>query len=430
MLSPQEMEDILDEMYNSFTTMPLQPGDEAYVDCRSVRGDEDVLEDLGRAVRRSHVFTYQLYAGHRGAGKTTELLRLKENLEKDNYNVVYFAADEQDLSSQDVQYTDILLACTRHLWEELESANSEPILKWLQARWQSLQDVMVAEVEVDKLNLEVGLPLFAKLTATMRAQPTQRQQIRERLEAHTETLVKALNEFLEDACNRLPDKRKLLVIADNLDRIAPIFRDNGRSNHEEIFLDRCEQLKAINCHIIYTVPISFIYSGSATELKDNYNLPKVLPSIMVRYENGDPYEPGLEVLRAIVRQRVPQQFRESLVPEIFESEDVLQDLCLASGGYVRDLMQLMQVAINKTGTLPIQRRAVQRAIDDLLDVYRRAMEDRREELRKVHESKNIEHDMVQRHLLFIRCVLEYRYFDERGKKRVWYDVHPVLWEEL
>ena len=45
--SPEEMEDILDEMYNSFTPTPLQPGDPAYVNCSAVRGDEDVVTDFG-----------------------------------------------------------------------------------------------------------------------------------------------------------------------------------------------------------------------------------------------------------------------------------------------------------------------------------------------------------------------------------------------
>ena len=79
MIDPQEMEDLLDEMYNNCAPTPLQPGDPRYVDCRAVRGEEDVLKDLGRTVRRSDDFTYQLYSGYRGSGKTTELLRLKKD---------------------------------------------------------------------------------------------------------------------------------------------------------------------------------------------------------------------------------------------------------------------------------------------------------------------------------------------------------------
>ena len=431
MPSFQEMEDLLDEMYNAFTPTPLQPGDPAYVDCRAVRGDEDVVEDLGRTVRRSRDFTYQLYSGYRGSGKTTELLRLKQDLEERGHLVVYFAADEEDISVQDAQYTDILLACTRHLLRELKKANPDPILNWLKGRLRDLKDVMLTEVNIDKVDLELGLKEFAKLTAAVRAEPGQRQKIRERIEPHTETLLQALNDFVQDGRSHLPEKTKLLVIADNLDRIVPIFRENGRSNHEEIFLDRHEQLKALNCHIIYTVPISMIYSRWATELKDNYGIPLVLPSIMVRWENGEPYDKGLEILRTMIQRRVPESLRDALVPDVFESDKVLRDLCLMSGGYVRDLVQLMQEAITKTNVLPIQARAVQRAGDALRDVYRRAVEEEQwAVLREVYESKGIDNDEMQRSLLFSRCVLEYRYFDDNGDKHTWYDVHPLLWKEL
>jgi hypothetical protein len=45
------------------------------------------------------------------------LLRLKENLEARGYFVVYFAVDDQDIEPEDVEYADILMACTRHLVE-------------------------------------------------------------------------------------------------------------------------------------------------------------------------------------------------------------------------------------------------------------------------------------------------------------------------
>ncbi|MBP0028679.1 MAG: ATP-binding protein [Roseofilum sp. Guam] len=425
------MEDLLDEMYNNFAPTPLQPGDPRYVDCRAVRGDEDVVQDLGRTMRRSQAFTYQLYSGHRGSGKTTELLRLKKDLEDRGHKVVYFAADEEDLSVQDAQYTDILLACTRHLLQDLKNADSKPILSWLQDRSQKLKEVMLTEITTDELTLEVGLQEFSKLTAAVRMEPGQRQKIRDLVEPHTEKLIEALNALIKEGTKNLPEKTKLLVITDNLDRIVPIFRDNGRSNHEEIFLDRNEQLKALNCHIVYTVPISFIYSRWSTELHVNYGIPQVLPSIMVRHKNNNPDNKGLDILRNIIQLRVPEHLRDKLVPEVFKSEQVLQELCLMSGGYVRDFIQLIQESITKTDTLPIQAQAVQRAVDNLRDVYRRAVEENQWDiLREVHQSKDIENDPVQRSLLFSRCLLEYRYFDEKGNKQTWYDVHPVLWKEL
>lgn len=126
---------ILKGIYNAFDPFrPLPAGDPVYVDCREVRGDGDVIVELGREILLSERTTCQLYGGHRGAGKLTELLRLKKYLEEQNCFVVYFGADEEDIDPEDTQYTDILLACTRHLIEDLKAINSQPLLDWLKKR--------------------------------------------------------------------------------------------------------------------------------------------------------------------------------------------------------------------------------------------------------------------------------------------------------
>jgi hypothetical protein len=76
--------DLLTEIYSSFE--PFQPPPkEAYVDCQEVRGGWEVVRELGRKIARSKKPTCQLYSGHRGVGKSTELLRLKEYLEQQKY---------------------------------------------------------------------------------------------------------------------------------------------------------------------------------------------------------------------------------------------------------------------------------------------------------------------------------------------------------
>ena len=80
--SPRPLSDeaLLTEIYSSFE--PFKPPvKEAYVDCQEVRGRWDVVRELGRRITRSKEPTCQLYTGHRGVGKSTELLRLKEFLE-------------------------------------------------------------------------------------------------------------------------------------------------------------------------------------------------------------------------------------------------------------------------------------------------------------------------------------------------------------
>jgi len=428
----QNTEKLLTDLTDAFNPFyPLPAGDPQYVDCGEVRGDDNITLELGRNIQRSKQMTYQLYAGHRGAGKSTELLRLEQYLKEQGYFVVYFAADEQDINPEDTEYTDILLACTRHLLAAIKDVEPKPLGDWMASRWNDLKELALSEVSFEKLTLELQISQFAKLTANVRNEPTLRQKIREKVNPYTLTLIDALNEFIVNAKNKLPTKySKLAVIADNLDRIVPFSKDSGgRSNLDEIFLDRSEQLKALKCHIVYTVPISMVHSNRAADLSNNYsNPPQVLPMIMVRNPSGEVNPPGLAKMKELIEKRVKQVAPHlSLETEFFDTTETLERLCLMSGGHVRNLMLMMQEAIKKTDDLPITAKAAQRAITNLRGVYRKtAGQDEWSILAKVSLSNRILNDEQHRNLLFNRCILEYRYLDDEDEMQSWYDVHPLI----
>lgn len=420
----------LKRIYNAFDPFrPLPAGDPAYVDCTEVRGDGDILVEVGREILYSDRVTSQLYAGHRGAGKSTELLRLQKYLDEQGCFVVYFPADEQDIDPEDAQYTDILLACTRHLLEALkDNASPDSLLNWLKERWQDLKDLALTEVSLEGLKTEVQISQFAKLTANLRTEPSQRQKIRERVNPHTITLINALNEFIEDAKKNLPPGySQLVLIADNLDRIVPIPQEDGRTNHDQIFLDRSEQLQALKCHLLYTVPISLLYSNRAADLANIYGNTQVLPMIMVQTSDNQPYQRGINKVTEILQKRLSLIDSSLSVVDMFEQRQTLETLCLMSGGHVRNLLLLMKEAIKYTNSLPIPNRALQRSISELRNTYRNTVfANEWEALATVYHSKKIENDPLYRGLLFNRCILEYRYLNEQGESQVWYDIHPLI----
>src|SRR5215471_17048446 len=97
-------------------TQPLSAGDPRYVDCNDVRGNEDTVAQMFKAIFNSDPVTHQLFTGHRGCGKSTELLRLKDQLTNAGFYVLYFAIDEY-LDLNDLIYTDLLLAIARRIEE-------------------------------------------------------------------------------------------------------------------------------------------------------------------------------------------------------------------------------------------------------------------------------------------------------------------------
>ncbi|MDZ8055189.1 MAG: ATP-binding protein [Aulosira sp. ZfuVER01] len=422
--------DLLTELYNAFNPFePLPADDTRYVDCQDVRGDADILQELGNRMRLANTNTCQLYSGHRGAGKSTELLKLKKYLENRQFYVVYFAADEEDIDSEDAQYTDILLACTRRLLKDLkEIANPRPILDWLKSLWGELKDLAQTPIEFEKLTVEAQIAQFAKLTANLRAVPQLRQQIRQRIDPHTVTLILVLNEFLTDAKQNLPNGcTKLAVIVDNLDRMV-LVKDGDSTNYEEVFVDRSGQLKGLDCHLIYTAPISLLYSKRGTDIRDIYGECLILPMIMVKTLDGEVYQPGLKKVKEVISKRVRQIAPElSLEKDIFDSPNTLERLCLMSGGHVRNLLLLTQDAIGRTEELPITENAVRRAITQARDTYRRTVENSQWNLlAEVSRSKKLPGDDLYRSLMYNRCLLEYKYFDDEGEMQRWYDIHPLI----
>ncbi|MGK7874660.1 MAG: P-loop NTPase fold protein [Xenococcaceae cyanobacterium] len=423
---------LIKKIYNKFNPFdPLPANDPAYVNCSEVRGDDNIFREIGKSIIFSDQPTCQLYTGHRGVGKSTELLRLEDYLQKNGCFVVYFPGTEGDIDELDVQYTDIILACTRNILEKLKAyASPNPLLNWLQSRWTELRNLALSDVEFEALSIESQINVFSKLTTSLRRIPSTRETIRKQVDNYSVSLIAALNEFVEDAQKKLPEEQaKIVVIADNLDRIIRLERGNERTSHDEIFVDYSSQLTALNCHIVYTVPISLVYSSQATELRNIYANPQVLPMIMVKNRQNESYAKGLDKLKEILEKRTHLVNSEiDIDTQIFDSQETRIKLCAMTGGHVRDMMLLMQSAIRQIDNFPINLKAVNRAVSDARDsTYRNAVSaDEWEKLAVVYVSKNIPNDEEYRSLLFRRCVLEYRDVDEEGNPVRWYDVHPLI----
>jgi hypothetical protein len=431
--------DYLAEIYNNFEPF-RPPPKEAYVDCKDVRGGWEVIRELGRKIVLSKGPTCQLYSGHRGVGKSTELLRLREYLESKRYFVVYFAADDEDIEPQDAQYADILFACARRLAEAVRPPQRNPLLDWLHSRWESLKDLALTEVSLDNLGLEAQLAQFGRITASVRTIPDKRREMRARINANTPSLVEALNDFIKQAREALPNRcRDIVLIADNLDRIVEIRGEPGQpSNYEEIYLNRSEILRGLACHVIYTVPIAMVYSGRGTELENSFDKPDVLPMVMVCKPDGSENPAGLDKLRELIAMRIKLVDPELVktlegpvpdlnIPPIFDSPETLKLLCLMSGGHVRILVQLVQKAIDWIDELPITRRAVNRAIEESRETYMKTIQEHQWDiLARACRSQQANNDEEHMRLLLNRCLLEYRFYDEDEKLCVWCNVHPLI----
>jgi hypothetical protein len=402
-----------------------------YIDFSSVRGG-NVIQRLQRTIAlQSDVSTCQLFTGHIGCGKSTELFRLKAELEQQKFHVVYFESSA-DLDMADVDISDILMAITRQVSASLEKVNVRLKPSYFIQLFGEIADFLQTPIEFSG---EAGfsLPLgIGKVTAKTKDSPKLRSQLRQYLEPRTSNILEAINnEVLGRAKELLKVQgyNGLVVIIDNLDRVDSSKKATGRSQPEYLFIDRGEQLKKLNCHVVYTIPLVLIFSNELSTLTNRFGVkPTVLPMVKVKERGGGDHEEGISLMRQMVMARAFPKLSEAnrctFITEVFDSVETLNRLCRVSGGHVRNLLVLLYSCLQEADA-PITRTCLDMVIREYSDDLISAISS--EEWKLLHEvlqsQDNVKGEEEYQTLLQSMFLFEYR--DNEGR---WFDVNPAIAE--
>ncbi|MCT7980710.1 ATP-binding protein [Laspinema olomoucense] len=416
-----------------------------YIDFSSVRGGQ-IIEDLRDNITlwSPEEPTCQLFTGHIGCGKSTELLRLKAELEREGFHVVYFESSK-DLEMGDVDVGDILLAIAKRVSESLDRLTLEEP-KRLKSILQGAAKLLQTEIKLDEVGGTIGPAQItanqegvtvvamgiAKITAKVKASPDLRSKLRGYLEPQTNGIIEAINkELLEPAIAKLKQqgKKGLVAIVDNLDKVDSSPKPWGRPQQEYLFVDRGEQLRALHCHLVYTIPLALRFSNDFGTLIERFIVePHVLPMVPVQSRDGSEHTEGMNLLRQMLLARAfpdltPEQRLEKMTV-IFENHQTLDRLCRVSGGHVRNVLRMLNDGIKKQRQLPL----TGKTLEDVISLYRNARilavtDAEWKLLRRVREEKKVAGDDGYQTLIRSMFVYEYRDASES-----WFDVNPLLAE--
>lgn len=421
----------LRDAYRICTPEPLigQDIERYYVDLSSVRSTRTIqniktkLEFL-----EPEEFCTILFTGHRGCGKSTELRRIQQKLEAEYY-VVYLEADIE-LDINDAEYTDLYLLIIKKIADELYKLGAkfdQQLLNSFESWFKEIthEDEKSVEKGISlQVDVEAGFQvpfiskLLAKLLAQIKGSQKQKQVIRQTLQKDISRLQADINFLLDDALKKLKQKKPqyskgFLVIIDNLDRIPP-----NVGNH--LFFDYAAQLQSLHTTIIYTAPISTVYS--VQNLNKTFDSSNIMPMVNI-YEfevnqcDLKYKENRLEVFAGLVKQRV-------YIDAIFESRQQLLELVKASGGHVRQLMEMVATscltAASHGHSKVTEEDVVYSIKQKQFNFERITLNEYYSVLAQVCLTKNIDKDEIGQLLLFNLSILEYN-----GANR-WNYINPVL----
>jgi hypothetical protein len=350
------------------------------------------------------------FSGHRGCGKSTELLHLLSNsdIQKKYWPINFSIREETDII--DLDFRDVLLAIGSRLFREYRKKGGElpdQLLKELNG-WKGKVEKQISTILEGRTDYELGASIdafFVNAGLKMKLEPATRVELRQIVETDITGLIAIINHIAAAIYSQ--ERRIPLILIDDMDKPD---LDRART----IFQDHREIMMQPNCAIVYTVSSALFYSKEFDAIRDQALF---LPNINLRTATDaiQHLQEGYRTLENFVTVRMNSKLIQPLA---------LEQAITYSGGVFRELARIVRTAIGRAR----RRKATQIEVDDIewaateiRNEYRRILDKEDLKLLKnVNDHKRLEYSDRLRPLLQLLALLEYR--DEDN----WCDVHPVL----
>jgi len=236
--------------------------------------------------------------------------------------------------------------------------------------WTRFRQFMTrTQVEFEELGLTATTPgLETTVKANLKADPSFRQRLQQQLQGRLGALVADVRGFVQD-CIKAVQKRhgeetRVVLLLDSVERIrgTAVNADQVAASLVELFHGHADKLAFPYLHVVYTVPpwlkikepgITRLYAGA-----------EWIPCVKVRERTGEPYSKGLDALERVVAHRGDWG-------RLLGDRAALDQVLLASGGYLRDLFGILQTTLrlSRGRTLPLDGAVLELALQEVRNAY-------------------------------------------------------------
>jgi hypothetical protein len=422
---------------------PLPPDDPRRYDFTRLRGGAVVVElaDTLEQLQSEGQFHQCIFCGHRGSGKSTELLSLKEWADRNGFLTVWIEVDLY-FGLAELQFSDLYLLAAEAVDREmhrqgcpLPEEKLKAVVEWFAEKTKEDLQTLRSEIEA-KVGAEAGAgltllgKLFARFSAGVVAGSEHQIKVRETLRQAPNTLIDMTNRLLSEANAQLAQQDRpngLLILFDNLDRYRSEIID-------ALLLKGSTLIRRLACHAVFTMPVD-LRCRSDLAYWDEYDAALILPMPALRRPTDawrrtvaeSPFdEPSVDEMLAALRKRID-------VEALFDDPGDARLLVKMSGGCMRDLLHLVDRSRQKSRTslkespTKLTHAGVRQAINDYRFTVTEGLQEEDYQRLAAVASRRPEALVLDEHAL--RLLARRRVLLYPGDKSPWMDVHPLIIED-
>lgn len=209
-------------------------------------------QELGHRHRVGHRPQHPALLGYQGTGKTTQLRRLRRQLEAAGYRVFYLDVEDYLNTALQVDVADYLLFLAGALSDLLEDEepNGQPRGKGF---WERIKS-RFGEWGLDGVSLGMPAGLGSiDLKRNLKDDPTFLERLRKGAAGYLAHLTEEVRTFLAEVGQRLGNKAVLLVDSTDHFQGSTLNAEEVQASVQALFANHHDKLK-LPVHSVYTVP--------------------------------------------------------------------------------------------------------------------------------------------------------------------------------
>lgn len=351
-------------------------------------------------------------SGHRGTGKTTELLKLKNEIDETTcFFTVFCDLSDEELDVNNIDFIDIIILILEKLTETLKErkidipkANIEPFYNWYEQRITEInnQTDESASIEVEGkagINLFSLFSLVSKTKGKLSGSNSTKETIRKVFKNKFSDFSLKFNEFILDIKDYLLKNgisKDLLFIIDGFEKIGSL------EDRKKILIDNSNKFVEIKANMIITLPIELFSEVSRLkEFASHISFP------LITLDNNS-------------KERFKEFIYKRIEKNLFDSEQTVEKIIYYGAGSPRETLKIISNAYIQAEREIIDLKSVQDAQKSISEELMKYLDEKEISLLKqIYIKTKIPFSDELAKLLIKKVLLDY----EDGLER---EINPIL----